>query len=106
ADPTRQNGRDAIRARLLAWQAASSRVVPVIARSSLLADAAPLPGEVVALAAAGLEALAFVASGRPAPPAWFTGRSGLLDKPKKPLHGLEVAFRPAVKRLMEAARGE
>jgi hexosaminidase len=106
ADPAQQNGRDAIRARLLAWQAASSRALPVIAGSSLLADAAPLPGEVAALAAAGLEALAFLASGRPAPPTWFTARSGLLDKPKKPLHGLEVAFRPAVRRLMEAARGE
>jgi hexosaminidase len=104
ADPAQQNGRDAIRARLLAWQAASSRALPVIAGSSLLADAAPLPGEVAALAAAGLEALAFLASGRPAPPTWFTARSGLLDKPKKPLHGLEVAFRPAVRRLMEAAR--
>ena len=105
ADPSRQNGRDAIRARLEAWQVASTRATPVIARSSLLEDAAPLPGEVAALAGAGLEALAFLAQGGPAPEAWWAQRSGLLEKPKKPAHALEVAFLPAVKRLMEAARG-
>jgi hexosaminidase len=106
ADPARQNGREEIRARLEAWQVASGRSGPVIARSSLLADAVPLPGEVAALAGAGLEALAFLAQGRPAPESWFAQRSGLLEKPVKPAHGLEVAFRPAVKRLMEAARGK
>jgi hexosaminidase len=106
ADPTRQNGREALRSRLEAWQTASSRAVPVIARSSLLEDVAPLPAEVAALAGAGLEALAFLEQGRPAPTAWFAERAGLLDKPKKPAHGLEVAFRPAVKRLMEAAKGQ
>ncbi len=106
ADPARQNGSEAIRARLEACQLASGRALPVIARSSLLEDAAPLPAEVAALAAAGLEALAFLEQGRPAPAAWFAQRSGLLEKPKKPAHGLEVAFRPAVKRLMEAARGQ
>jgi hexosaminidase len=106
ADPSRQNGRDAIRARLEAWQVASSRAVPVIARSSLLEDVMALPGEVAALAGAGLEALAFLGQGRPAPPAWWGQRSDLLEKPKKPVHGLEVAFRPAVKRLMEAARSQ
>jgi hypothetical protein len=77
----------------------------VIARSSLLEDAAPLPAEVAALAGAGLEALAFLAQGGPAPEAWWAQRSGLLEKPKKPAHALEIAFLPAVKRLMEAARG-
>lgn len=106
ADPGRQNGREAIRARLEAWQIASSRAAPVIARSSLLDDAAPLPGEVAALAGAGLEALAFLEQGRPAPETWWPERSPVLEKPKKPVHGLEVAFRPAVKQLMEAARGQ
>jgi hexosaminidase len=106
ADPARRNGREAIRSRLEAWQAGSSRALPVIARSPLLEDAAPLPAEVAALAGAGLEALAFLEQGEPAPPTWFTQRASVLDKPHKPIHGLEVAFRPAVKRLMEAARGQ
>jgi hexosaminidase len=106
ADPARQNGREAIRDRLEAWQTASGRAAPVVARSPLLEDAAPLPGEVAALAGAGLEALAFLEQGRPAPEPWWPQRSPVLEKPKKPAHGLEVAFRPAVKQLMEAARGQ
>jgi hexosaminidase len=106
ADPARQSGREAIRARLEAAQTTSARVAPVLARSSLLADAATLPGEVAALAGAGLEALAFLEGRQPPPETWWAQRAGLLEKPKKPVHGLEVAFRPAVKRLMEAARGQ
>jgi hypothetical protein len=77
----------------------------VLARSSLLEDAAALPSEAAALASAGLEALAYVEGRATAPETWWQARAALLDKPKKPVHGLEVAFRPAVKRLMEAARG-
>jgi hexosaminidase len=106
ADPSRQNGREGIRARLEVWQAASSLAVPVIAGSSLLEDATPLPAEVAALAGAGLEALAFLGQGRSAPETWWQQRSGLIAKPPKPAHGLEVAFRPAVKRLMEAAHSQ
>jgi hexosaminidase len=106
ADPARRRGREALSTRLEACQAASGRATPVIAGSSLLEDATPLPGEVAALAGAGLEALAFLEQGTPAPEKWWADRSGLLDKPKKPAHGLEVAFRPAVQRLMEAARGK
>ncbi|HSD29772.1 MAG TPA: family 20 glycosylhydrolase, partial [Vicinamibacteria bacterium] len=105
ADPTRQNGREAIRDLLESALATSGRVGPVLARSSLLEDATALPSEVAGLANAGLEALAYVEGRTTAPDTWWQARSGLLEKPKKPVHGLEVAFRPAVKRLMEAARG-
>jgi hexosaminidase len=105
ADPARQNGREAIRDILESALATSGRVGPVLARSSLLEDAAALPSEAAALASAGLEALAYVEGRATAPETWWQARAALLDKPKKPVHGLEVAFRPAVKRLMEAARG-
>jgi hexosaminidase len=104
ADPPRQAGREALRARLAEWQALYPRLLPVLQRSSLLRDALPQAAELQALAGAGLEALAFLEQGTPAPAAWWEDRARLLERPRKPASALDAAIRPAVKKLLEAAR--
>ena len=104
ADPPRQAGREALRARLAEWQALYPRLLPVLQRSSLLRDALPQAAEIQALAGAGLEALGFLEQGTPAPAAWWEDRARLLERPRKPASALDAAIRPAVKKLLEAAR--
>ncbi len=105
ADPARQAGREAIRARLQEWQGLDVRLRPLLERNELLREAVPLAAEASALAAAGLEALGFLEQGVPAPASWWDARAPLLEREKKPVTALEVAYRPSVRRLMEAAVG-
>ena len=103
-DPVKGEGRERIRARLTAWRDLDARLAPVLEANPLLRDTRPLCAEVSALAAAGLEALAWLESGRPAPESWWVERSPLLEPAaKRPVHALEVAFRPAIRQLMGAA---
>jgi hexosaminidase len=104
ADPSRRSGREAVRARLAEWQALPPRLLPVLERSGPLREVAPLSAELQALSGAGLEALAFLEQGTKAPASWWDARAASLEKPKKPASALEVAIRPAVRKLMEAAR--
>jgi hypothetical protein len=105
ADPARGKGREAIRARLQEWQGLDARLRPLLERNELLREAVPLVGEASALAAAGLEALSFLEQGVPAPESWWKARAALLERERRPLTGLEVAYRPSVGRLMMAATG-
>jgi hexosaminidase len=105
ADPERQAGREAIRARLQEWQGIEVRLRPLLERNELLRETVPLAGEASALAAAGLEALGFLEQGVAAPESWWTARAPLLEREKRPATGLEVAYRPSIRRLMQAAAG-
>ena len=105
ADPARQAGRDALRARLEEWRGLDARLRPLLEREELLRECAPLAADVSALARAGLEALDFIEQGRPAPDSWWRTREGLVVPEEAPASGLVVAFRPAVGRLLRAAAG-
>jgi hexosaminidase len=102
ADPARQAGAGEIRARLREWQGLEPRLRHVLEEYALLRETAPLAAEASALAAAGLEALDFLERRERAPASWWAARAALLLGEKTPAHGLEVAFRPAIRRLMEA----
>ncbi len=106
ADPAKRAGVEAIHARLQEWQGLDVRLRALLEREALLREAVPLAGEASALAAAGLEALGFLEQGVPAPESWWTARAPLLEREKRPATGLEVAYRPAIRRLMEAAAGK
>jgi hexosaminidase len=103
ADPAKRAGGEAVRARLREWQGLEVRLRPLLEREALLREAVPLAEEASALAGAGLEALGFLEQGVPAPESWWTARAPLLEREKRPATGLEVAYRPAIRRLMEAA---
>jgi hexosaminidase len=106
ADPAKRAGSEEIRARLREWQGLEVRLRALLEGEALLREAVPLAEEASALAAAGLEALGFLEQGVPAPESWWTARAALLEREKRPATGLEVAYRPAVRRLMEAAAGK
>ena len=105
ADPARQAGRDAIRARLQEWKGLDPRLRALLERNEILREAVPLAAEASALAAAGLEAVGFLEERVAAPASWWSARAPLLHREPKPPTGLEVAYRPSIKRLMEAAAG-
>jgi hexosaminidase len=105
ADPARQAGREEIRARLASWSGLSVRLRPLLESRAILHEAVPLAAEASDLAAAGLEALGFLEQGAPAPDAWWNARAPLLQRERRPATALEVAYRPSVRRLMEAAAG-
>jgi hexosaminidase len=105
ADPAKRAGGEAIRARLQEWQGLELRLRPLLEGTALLREAAPLAREASALAAAGLEALGFLEQGVPAPESWWTARAPLLERGSQPATGLEVAYRPAIRRLMYSATG-
>jgi hexosaminidase len=105
ADPARRSGREAVRARLAEWADLAARLRPLLESRALLREAVPLADEASALAAVGLEALGFLEQGVPAPEAWRAARAPLLEREKRPATGLEVAYRSAVRRLVQAAAG-
>ena len=96
-----------IREMLTHWRANRSVLVPLMARCPLLQEDIPLAEEVTTLAATGLEALDYLQSGKPAPPAWTTSRRALLDQAAKPTAELTIAIVPSIQKLVEeAAKGE
>ncbi|MCG6920285.1 MAG: family 20 glycosylhydrolase [Acidobacteria bacterium] len=106
ADPDRAAGREEIRARLAAWQGLEGRLRSLLEGSGMLRELVPLAAEVSRLAGVGLEALGFVEEGSVAPEPWRAQSVLLLEEPDERPHALEVAFRPAVLRLFDAAQGE
>lgn len=102
ADPARRSGRETVRARLAEWGGLAARLRPLLESRALLQEAVPLAEEASALAVAGLEAIGFLEQGAPAPESWWRARAPLLEREEKPATGLEVAYRPAVGRLVRA----
>jgi hexosaminidase len=103
ADPARRAGRDAIRARLSEWQGLQGRLRPLLESRELLRECVPLAAEASALAGRGLEALAFLERGEKAPESWWSAGARLLEREGRSPTDLEVAYRPAVRRLAQAA---
>ena len=100
ADPARQTGREAIRARLAEWAGLSTCGCARCSRAAtILREAVPLAAEASALAAAGLEALGFLEEGGPAPESWWSCGPRSSSGRRSPATALEVAYRPALRRL-------
>ncbi|MGH9454675.1 MAG: beta-N-acetylhexosaminidase, partial [Terriglobia bacterium] len=96
-----------IREMLASWRANRSVLVPLMARRPLLQEDIPLAEEVAALASTGLEAMDYLESGNPAPPAWASSRRALLDQAAKPTAELTIAIVPSIRKLVEeAAKGK
>ena len=96
--------RDEIRKQLTLWRDNKAQVVPLIERSALLEEALPLAEDVSALAAAGLQALDYLESGRPAPQAWVKDQQALLDRAARPRAELLIMIVPSIRKLVEATQ--
>jgi hexosaminidase len=96
-------GQDAIRKRLTAWRDNKAALVPMMQGSALLEEDIPLAEDVSALAAAGLEALDYLSSGKPAPASWVAQQKALIDRARKPRAELLIMIAPAIETLVDAA---
>ena len=105
ADPTRQAGREAIRERL-AGVAGARRAAPGAAREQRdPARGGPARRGGLGAGRRRARGLGFLEQRVAAPESWWNSRAPLLQREKKPVTGLEVAYRPSIRRLMEAAAG-
>ncbi len=96
--------KEEIRKRLTLWRDNKARLLPLLERSALLQEAAPLAEDIAALAASGLQALDYLDTGKPVPEAWVKEQPALLDRAAKPRAELLIMIVPSVRRLVEAAQ--
>jgi hexosaminidase len=92
-----------IREQLMLWRDNKDKVLPMMQASALLQEDIPLAEDVAALAAAGLEAMDYIESRRPAPVAWAAEKRALLERAAKPSAELLIMIVPAIRTLVEAA---
>ncbi len=93
-----------VRARLTAWRDNPLRLQPMLQRSFLLKELAPLSQELASLGGAGLQALDFIEKGQHAPGGWVSQQLAMIEQAKKPRADLLIMVAPAVEKLVEAAR--
>jgi hexosaminidase len=96
--------KDEIRKQLTLWRDNKAQLVPLIERSALLEEAAPLAEDVAALAAAGLQALDYLDSGKAAPQAWVKEQQALIDRATRPRAELLIMIAPSIRKLVEATQ--
>jgi hypothetical protein len=99
-----QDHKDEIRQQLILWRDCGKEVLPLMRRSALLAEAVPVAEDVSALAAAGLEGLDYLESGKAAPRDWRAKQQPLLDRCARPRVELIIAIAPAIRKLVEGAQ--
>jgi hexosaminidase len=89
---------------LVRWRDNAQQLAPILANSALLAEDAQISRNLSAVAATGLEALAYIAKGGHAPPAWIVKQMAMLDSAKKPQAELLLSVEPPIRKLVEACR--
>jgi hexosaminidase len=85
------------------WSNSASDLVPQMQKYALLQEDIPLAENLAAVGTAGLEALDYLDSGKPAPQAWITEKTAVLDRAWKPQAELLLMVVPSVRKLVEAA---
>jgi hexosaminidase len=93
----------AVRRYLALWRNNYVALMPLINRSFLLKEVAPLSEDLSALGAAGLQALDYLARGEHPPEAWRSAQMALLERARKPRAQLLLMIEPPVRKLVEAS---
>jgi hexosaminidase len=96
--------REMVRKQLLAWRDSREMQLPVLQQSALLKEDIPLAEDLSLVARAGLEALDYLDTGKPAPESWVKDQLTLLDLAAKPRAELLLMIVPPVRKLVEAAQ--
>ncbi|MGE5326411.1 MAG: beta-N-acetylhexosaminidase [Deltaproteobacteria bacterium] len=94
-----------LRKTLRVWSASANNLVPAMRQSSLLQEDVPLAENLSAVGSAGLEALDYLDSGKPAPDSWAKDKTAILDRAWRPHAELLLMAVPPVRKLVEAAAG-
>jgi hexosaminidase len=97
--------RSDIRDSLSGWRDAGTALGPMIDRAPALEEARPLARNLADVAAAGLEAIAYLSTGNSATPQWRDAQLAKLDEAAKPKAALELVVIPSVRKLIIAAAG-
>ncbi len=97
---------EAVRAAFLEWRANHPRFLALAAANPILREVEPLSLALSDLSAAGLEALAFLASGEKPDPKWTEAKTALVVEAGKPMAHAELAVVSAVDKLVKAAAGK
>jgi hexosaminidase len=92
-----------VRSLLTQWRDNDSRLEPLIQRSFLLKEIAPLSRQLSALGTAGLQSLDYLDKGERPPDEWKVQQKALIDQAKKPDADLLLMIAPSVQKLIEAS---
>ncbi|MEK6282386.1 MAG: family 20 glycosylhydrolase [Acidobacteriota bacterium] len=95
--------RSDIRASLTSWRDAGAALDPMIDLAPALHEARPLAKNLGDVAAAGLEAIAYISTGDAATTQWRDAQLAKLDEAAKPKAALELVIIPSVRKLVMAA---
>ena len=96
--------KDAVRRQLIVWRDSREELLPVLQRSALLKEDIPVAEDLAAVARAGLEALDYLDSGKPAPKNWVHEQTVMLDLAAKPHAELLLMIVEPVRKLVAAAQ--
>ncbi len=96
---------EALRTELLRWKSNHPLVLPLMAASPALREVEGLSLALEQVSGTGIEALAILASGKPAEKEWLEAKKSLLADAAKPRAHAELAVVKAVGRLVEACAG-
>ncbi|HVP92051.1 MAG TPA: family 20 glycosylhydrolase [Terriglobales bacterium] len=91
-----------LRSSLVCWKKNHPLVLPFLASSPALREVEGLSMALESVSAAGLEALAFLVSGKAPEKGWVEGRAKLLEEAKKPRAQSRLAVVEAVEKLVAA----
>lgn len=101
------NNKTQIKRQLTAWRDNNAELVPLMQPNALLQEDVPLAQDVSALAAAGLQAVDYLESGKPAPQPWVVEQTALLERAAQPRAELLIMIVPSIRKLVElAAQGK
>ena len=85
------------------WRDAGQAIAAEAQRSPLVSGVMPVALDLAGLGQVGLEALAYLAAGTPAPQSWVTDRSALVARAAQPKDNLRLTIVPALRDLVAAA---
>ncbi|MFZ0739027.1 MAG: family 20 glycosylhydrolase [Candidatus Acidiferrales bacterium] len=91
-----------VRSLLALWRGNDAHLEPLLQKSFLLKEVAPMSGELSALGVAGIQALDFIDNGQRAPDDWKAQQLAAIEQAKKPTADLLLMVAPAVQKLIEA----
>ncbi|HTU34995.1 MAG TPA: beta-N-acetylhexosaminidase [Candidatus Acidoferrum sp.] len=94
-----------VRNQLVLWRDNDAQLEPLIAKSAVLKELAPVSANLSALGAAGLEALDFIDRGEKPPADWTTQTLAMIQKAQGPQADVFIAVAPAIQSLVNASAG-
>lgn len=91
-----------LRDQLIIWRDNDAQLAPIIAKSSVLKELAPVSQNLSALGAAGFEALGYIDRGEKPPADWKAQALASVQKAQDPQADVYIAITPAIEALVNA----